>query len=644
MAAVESADTGLWCYNYRTRKFFLSDYAQEILGRSRGHRMPDWTEFGARLHPDDVAQTRLSMRRHTRQGAPYSVEYRYRLDDDEYIWLEARGRGSWDRSGAIIRTAGTLVDITEKKEAEFLRQNIMSAMTADTSLDGKVATVLRQAAAYLGLEVGVLAHVSDGECEILHSNSSQHVWKKGAVHPLQDVIGSDVYSREDMQAFHNLERSPLSEHPARWRMGIEAFVGAPVFVKGAKFGLLCFAASAPLKAEFSELQLAVIRQLAQWAGDEIGRAANLASLLARDALKAENLACIGDAVLTVSKSGCIEDANPAATTLFGWNAESLRRMHIEQLLPGAAAISGPEGGLLPVRSRQDVGVRRNGERMTVLMHVSDVQLLDRRLSTVVVTDLTLVKQAEAAKRDFVSTVSHELRTPLTSIAGALALIESGVAGTLPSSAAGLIEIAKRNSERLVRLVNDILDMDKLENGKFDVSLSRLDLAAATQEAIAANAAYAQRFGVTFEFDTPKPDLEVVADPDRILQVLTNLLSNAAKFTPAGSCVKVSIVVEDGFARVSVRDYGPGVPDALLPRLFEKFVQGENVNARERAGSGLGLAISRNLMRLMGGDVVYSHEEGRGSTFSMLLPCASRDLDSSGCSRRPQPCEQLEGRP
>jgi signal transduction histidine kinase len=278
------------------------------------------------------------------------------------------------------------------------------------------------------------------------------------------------------------------------------------------------------------------------------------------------------------------------------------------------------------------------------MHVSDVQLLDRRLSTVVVTDLTLVKQAEAAKRDFVSIVSHELRTPLTSIAGALALIESGVAGTLPSSAAGLIEIAKRNSERLVRLVNDILDMDKLENGKFDVSLSRLDLVAATQEAIAANAAYAQRFGVTFEFDAPKQGLEVVADPDRILQVLTNLLSNAAKFTPAGSCVNVSIAVEDGFARVSVRDHGPGVPDALLPRLFEKFVQGENVNARERAGSGLGLAISRNLMRLMGGDVVYSHEQGRGSTFSMLLPCTSHDVDSSGCSRRAQPCEQLEGRP
>jgi PAS domain S-box-containing protein len=405
LEAVDSADTGLWCYNYRTGKFFLSDRAQEILGRSRGQRMPAWTEFGARLHPDDIESTRQSMRRHAAYGAPYRAEYRYRLNGSDYIWLKVRGRGAWGKDGAIVRTAGTLVDITAEKNADLLRRDLMSAMTSDADLDQKLSMVLSKAAAYLEMSDGVVCHFSDGDCDILHATAGGGPWRKGATHPLNDLIWSDIFSAEGVKAYPDLSDSALSAHPARSRFDIAALIGAPIFVKGLRFGTLCFISDSAKDGEFPELKLTTIRSLARWIGEELGRAAKLANLVASDAIKAANLACIGDAVLTVNQTGCIEDANPAASELFGWNTESLRRMYIEQVLPGARAISGPDG-LLPVRSRQDVVMRRNGERVAVLLHISDVQLLDRKLSTVVLTDLTLVKQAEAAKRDFVSVVSH----------------------------------------------------------------------------------------------------------------------------------------------------------------------------------------------------------------------------------------------
>ena len=627
-AAIEGADTGLWHYNYRTGKFFLSERAQEILGVSRGYAMPDWAEFGSRLHPDDIEHTRRSMSRHAHHGAPYNAEYRYRLSDGEYIWLQVRGRGSWDKDGAIVRTAGTLLEITAEKEAEFLRRDISLAMAADVDLDQKLSTVLTKTAAFLRMPAGALSHVSDGECEVLHSTAIEGPWRKGAAYHLQDVISSDVFFAEEVQAYPNLANSPLAAHPARTRMEVEAFIGAPIFVKGVRFGTLCFFSPRPMEGAFSELKLAIVRLLAQWAGEEIGRAANVADLVASNALKAANLACVGDAVLTVSKTGCIEDANPAASAMFGWNAESLRRMHIGELMPAAKAISTPDGGLVPVRSRQDMVKRRNGERITVLMHVSDVQLLDRTLSTVVITDLTLVKQAEAAKRDFVSVVSHELRTPLTSIRGALAVIDAQAAGPLPPAASNLIRIAKRNSDRLVRLVNDILDVEKLEHGKFEVDIKPLNLSSAVKESVTANTAYADRFGVSYVLDIPAEDVMVTADYDRLLQVLANLLSNAAKFTKPGTSVTVALERGGPFARVAVRDQGAGVPEELRPRLFEKFAQAQNVNTRDREGSGLGLSISRRLMQLMNGDISYAFEEGAGSTFSLTLPVALAQAVSS----------------
>jgi signal transduction histidine kinase len=278
-----------------------------------------------------------------------------------------------------------------------------------------------------------------------------------------------------------------------------------------------------------------------------------------------------------------------------------------------------DGKLAPVNARHDIAVHSDGRRIAVVLHVSEVRLADRTVYAAALTDWTAVKQAETAKREFVSVVSHELRTPLTSIRGALGLIAAQTTGPLTPATANLVQIAQKNSERLVRLVNDILDMERLESGKFDLDLREVDLAALLQDAIAANTAYAARFGVTYDLAV-EPDMPpLLADDSRLLQIMANLLSNAAKFTRPCTTVRVEARANGSFARILVCDQGQGIPHSLHPHLFEKFAQGDNSNTREREGSGLGLSISRQLASRMNGRIGLASSTSEGSTFFLEIP-------------------------
>jgi len=170
-----------------------------------------------------------------------------------------------------------------------------------------------------------------------------------------------------------------------------------------------------------------VRLLARWIGEEIGRASDVTELIENDARTASKLASAADALLTVDQDGRIEDANPAAAAMFGWSAEELRRMRLAGLLPAMNAFT---GRLLPARLRQDIAVRKDGQRLSVLLNLTEIHVGGRALFTAAISDLTKVKQAETAKGEFISIVSHELRTPLTSIRGALGLLASETTGAL----------------------------------------------------------------------------------------------------------------------------------------------------------------------------------------------------------------------
>ena len=237
----------------------------------------------------------------------------------------------------------------------------------------------------------------------------------------------------------------------------------------------------------------------------------------------------------------------------------------------------------------------------------------------VVRDISERKRVERLKDEFVSTVNHELRTPLTSIAGSLGLLEGGAAGALPANAARLISIAHANCQRLIRLINDMLDVEKIESGKMRFDLAPQPLADILRRSLEAVSGYAQQLGVRVESFIEAPELSARADSDRLVQVVTNLLSNALKHSNAGGVVDLSATRIGRLARICVRDHGAGIPDEFRARIFTKFAQADSSDARQRGGTGLGLVIAKEIVDRHGGRLWFESELGRGASFFVDLP-------------------------
>lgn len=229
------------------------------------------------------------------------------------------------------------------------------------------------------------------------------------------------------------------------------------------------------------------------------------------------------------------------------------------------------------------------------------------------------KDSEGVKTEFVSVVSHELRTPLTSIHGSLGLLVSGAVGTLPEKAQRLVVIANENCSRLIRLINDILDIDKAASGDMEFDCGPESVNRLLLEAVETNKNYAEKYFVQYVPTLLGEDALIYIDGGRLQQILSNFLSNAAKFSIGGAKVDVSATLKDGMARFTVRDYGLGIPEDFKMRIFRKFSQADSSSTRKKGGTGLGLYISKQLAEHMGGRIGYESRTGLGSTFWVEFP-------------------------
>jgi PAS domain S-box-containing protein len=277
-------------------------------------------------------------------------------------------------------------------------------------------------------------------------------------------------------------------------------------------------------------------------------------------------------------------------------------------------------------TREWTFVRRNGTRFPASVTITPLRDNEGALTGFlgVIEDITVRKDVERLKSEFTAVVSHELRTPLTSIRGSLGLILGALASTLPQKVRDLLEIAQSNCERLVLLINDILDIEKFSAGQMRFEMQTLRLAGVTLQAVEANEGYARKFNVRIELTPMDPDCMVTVDPDRFVQVMSNLLSNAIKYSPQGASVRVWAEHRGDLVRVNVRDQGPGIPEDFRERIFEKFSQADTSTTREKGGTGLGLHIARRFVEHMQGRIGYESEAGRGSTFWIELPVTARD--------------------
>lgn len=272
--------------------------------------------------------------------------------------------------------------------------------------------------------------------------------------------------------------------------------------------------------------------------------------------------------------------------------------------------------------------------------LSVMNLVYARLNAALSRDVTERRRYETALEQLVQVAAHELRSPLTSIVGTLKLVTSGAAYVSGADRERLLEIARRNGERMSLLVDDLLDLERIESGQASFEPETVDLERLLVQARDLSEGMAREAGVTIEVASA-PAVKVLADPQRLLQVLVNLLSNAIKFSPPGESVRVSSAVTGGTVRVEVADHGSGIPEDLRPRIFERFARGEAPprGTVRRKGSGLGLAISKAIVEEMGGRIGFETGDGRGTVFYFEL--AVSVPEASGPAPVPPPRSSAE---
>ena len=335
-----------------------------------------------------------------------------------------------------------------------------------------------------------------------------------------------------------------------------------------------------------------------------------------------------DGMLILDRHGIIESLNPAAANMYGYAPQDMIGSHVAMLFANPPEEESVAASLERIRSRRGAfsyqteqfdGRRSDGSTFPTEVATSPVQMESGVCFLSTIRDVSERRQVEQMKSEFVSTVSHELRTPLTSIAGSLGLLAGGAAGALPERVVRLIRIAHSNSQRLVRLINDILDIEKIESGKTKFELKWLKLGPILEQSVQANRAYADEHRITFRLDPVPEDATIVADEDRLLQVMDNLLSNAAKFSPQGESVIISAVPAGERWRISVSDRGAGIPESFRDRIFEKFAQADSSDTRQKGGTGLGLSIVREIVSRLDGSVRFDSRPGEGTTFHVELP-------------------------
>ncbi|HEY4403631.1 MAG TPA: PAS domain S-box protein [Xanthobacteraceae bacterium] len=348
-------------------------------------------------------------------------------------------------------------------------------------------------------------------------------------------------------------------------------------------------------------------------------------------------------MLMVDRAGKVVLVNTEIERLFGYGREELIGQPVDILVPIRLhdPCAPPCDGFRPrpetiqgASARRELcGRRKDGTEFPVELVLNSIHTDEGLLVLGTVVDISERKRLERLKDEFVSTVSHELRTPLTSISGSLGLLIGGATGTLPDSAARLLAIAQTNSQRLVRLVNDILDIEKMESNQIAFNFTRLDARALVEQAIEANRGFADGYGVRIRLDAVSVAGEVHADADRLAQVVTNLLSNAIKFSPRDSEVVAAVEQHHDRVRISVRDHGAGIPADFRPHVFEKFAQADATDARRKGGTGLGLSIVKQIVTRLGGTVGFEDAPGGGTVFQVDLAgreqVAGREIDPAG---------------
>lgn len=363
------------------------------------------------------------------------------------------------------------------------------------------------------------------------------------------------------------------------------------------------------------------------------RTRKLASSEARHRITLETM---GDGLVTIDDDGLMLSFNRAAENMFGCKEPDVIGKNINLLIAESDTEQYEKDfqNYKVADEKKNTGSaveyeaqKKDGSSFPAELFISKMMIDGERVFSGIIRDITERKRIDKMKNEFISTVSHELRTPLTSIRGSLGLLNGGAMGEFQPKAKKMLNIASNNTERLLFLINDILDIQKIESGQVTFSFETLEVMSFLEQAVVEHGGYGKQHGVRFEVTHAIEHAHVYADKDRLMQVMSNLMSNAAKFSPEGSIVEISTVRRsNGRIRISVTDFGSGVPVEFQDKLFDRFTQSDSSDTRAKGGTGLGMAITKAVVEKHGGLIDFITQEGIGSTFYIELSEVKMDLE------------------
>lgn len=362
------------------------------------------------------------------------------------------------------------------------------------------------------------------------------------------------------------------------------------------------------------LAVIVVILITVWANRQIKAVNN--ELIHKEEYTRTLLDSIKDGIIVISDDFVIDSCNPSIEDIWGYSPSEVIGKKLNLLLHHECE---NEEKKVCLSNKAPFGIKKNGEEFPVEIDVSEIIIEGKKLTLLVIRDITERKKIEKMKNEFVSTVSHELRTPLTSIKGSLGLVTSGVFGVFPEKVNELLNIANINCTRLTNLINDILDLEKIKAGKYEFIYEELEINSLIEQSVILNQSYADQFGMKLKVIKLAEESYIKADKNRILQVLSNLISNAVKFSKLGGEVTITSENENGKIKISVKDKGIGIPDESKYKIFSVFSQVDSSDTKSKGGTGLGLSISKLITENMGGEIGFDSVAGEGSTFFFIMP-------------------------